>query len=90
MICNYGYCETCYGTLGNAHHHTLSKMNLDQMKMGENSVYLCDAIYFKGCLTPANASPSVWSDGSTVLYHESVCNFDLCSPCMENYKAKVK
>ena len=40
-ICNYGYCDKCFKALGNAHHHTLTKMNLDQMKIGENWGYIC-------------------------------------------------
>ncbi len=81
MKCNFGYCVKCYETRKNAHNHPLTKMTLPEMGMGENAGYLCDAIYFKGCLSQGNTT--IWKDEDTVLYHDPICNFDLCQSCMD-------
>ncbi len=85
--CSFDFCEKCYETYKNAHNHVLEKTTWDKLPSNYASGWLCDsAVFFKGCASQGNYN--IFNHDNTVLYHDPICDFDLCELCMQAYKAK--
>ncbi|CDW71666.1 wd-40 repeat protein [Stylonychia lemnae] len=84
--CSFDLCQKCFQLLENVHDHSLEKLTYGQLMETKSDLYglgwVCDCGTFKGCELDGKAIIDIY----TIVYHDSISQFDLCESCADSYK----